>query len=39
MIFNRISVNDGLYKIAIGKYDRDITVIDNDFTKIIDVSY
>eukprot|EP00102_Acyrthosiphon_pisum_P021358 XP_016658568.1 PREDICTED: complement C1s-A subcomponent isoform X2 [Acyrthosiphon pisum] len=37
MISNRISVNDGLYTIAVGKYARDFTVIDNDFTKIINV--
>jgi len=36
---NTISVNDGLYKIAVGKYARDFTVIDNKFTKIMDVSY
>lgn len=38
MISNRIAVNDGLYTIAVGKYARDFTVIDNDFTKIIKVS-
>jgi len=38
-ISNRISVNDGLYKIAVGKYARDLTVIDNDFTQILNVSY
>ena len=39
MISNRISINDGLYRIAVGKYDRDFTVIDNDFTQIMNVSY
>jgi len=38
MISNRISVNNNLYKIAVGKYDRNFTVIDNDFTEILDVS-
>ncbi|XP_001942568.2 modular serine protease-like [Acyrthosiphon pisum] len=37
MISNTISVNDGLYKIAVGKYARDYTVVDNKFTNIIDV--
>jgi len=39
MVSNTISVNDGLYKIAVGKYARDFTVIDNKFTNIMDVSY
>jgi len=39
MSFDRILKDEGLYKIAVGKYDRNITVIDNDFTQIIDVSY
>jgi len=39
MISNRISVNDGLYRIAVGKYSRDFTIIDNEFTQILDVSY
>jgi len=39
MISNRITVNDGLYRIAVGKYARDFTVIDNDFTQILNVSY
>jgi len=34
----KISINDGSYKVAVGKYDRDITIIDNDFTRIMDVS-
>jgi len=38
MISNRILVNDGLYKIAVGKYSRDFTTIDNQFTQIFDVS-
>ncbi|XP_060870975.1 modular serine protease-like isoform X2 [Metopolophium dirhodum] len=36
-ISNRILVNDGLYRIAVGKYARDLTVIDNDFTQILNV--
>jgi len=39
MLSKKISINDGLYKIAVGKYDRNFTVIDNDFTQIIDVRY
>jgi hypothetical protein len=39
MLSKRLSINDGLYKIAVGKYDRDYSVIDNEFTQIIDVSY
>lgn len=34
---NRILLNDGQYKIAVGKYKRDFSVIDNEFTQIIDV--
>jgi len=30
---------NGLYKIAAGKYSRDIDVVDGIFTDIIDVSY
>lgn len=36
---NTISISDGLYKIAVGKYNRNFTIIDNEFTKIINVSY
>ncbi|XP_022162710.1 uncharacterized protein LOC111028389 isoform X2 [Myzus persicae] len=32
-----ISINDGQYKVAVGKYDRNISIIDNDFTQIINV--
>ncbi|XP_003244613.1 venom prothrombin activator notecarin-D2 [Acyrthosiphon pisum] len=38
MLSNRISVNDGQYKIAVGKYSRSITIIDNEFTKIMNVT-
>ncbi|XP_060862088.1 modular serine protease-like [Metopolophium dirhodum] len=34
---NTIFVNDSFYKIAVGKYAKDFTVIDNIFTKIMDV--
>ncbi|CAI6349241.1 unnamed protein product [Macrosiphum euphorbiae] len=37
ILSKNISIKDGLYKIAVGKYARDFTVIDNDFTKIINV--
>ncbi|CAI6345677.1 unnamed protein product [Macrosiphum euphorbiae] len=35
MISNTIAVNDDRYKIAVGKYARNFTVIDNKFTEII----
>ncbi|XP_016659042.1 uncharacterized protein LOC100166859 isoform X3 [Acyrthosiphon pisum] len=37
MLSNTISISDGLYKIAVGKYDRNFSIIDNEFTKIINV--
>ncbi|CAI6368302.1 unnamed protein product [Macrosiphum euphorbiae] len=37
MLSKNISITDGLYKIAIGKYDRNLTVIDNEFTEIKNV--
>ncbi|KAL4123142.1 hypothetical protein QTP88_015367 [Uroleucon formosanum] len=37
MTSNTIFVNDGLYKIAVGKYTRDFTVVDNQFTKIMNM--
>jgi len=39
MLSNRISINNGLYKIAIGKYYRNYRVIENEFTQIMDVSF
>lgn len=30
--------SNSLYKVGIGKYNRDISVKDNDFTQIMDVS-
>ncbi|CAI6344828.1 unnamed protein product [Macrosiphum euphorbiae] len=38
MLSKKISINDGLYKISVGKYERNFTVIGNDFTQIINVS-
>jgi len=38
MLSNSIPINDGQYKIAVGKYDRNIKNIDYDFTQIMDVS-
>jgi len=35
---NRILLNDGTYKVGVGKYNSDITIKDNEFTQIIDVS-
>ncbi|XP_029342723.1 modular serine protease-like [Acyrthosiphon pisum] len=37
MLSNQISINDGLYNIVVGKYDRNFNVIDNDLTQIMDV--
>ena len=34
----KISINDGIIKVSVGKYDRNFTVIDNNFTQIINVS-
>lgn len=31
-------MSNGLYKIAVGKYDKDISIMDNEFTQINDVS-
>lgn len=30
-------MNENQYKVAVGKYDRNISIKDNDFTQIIDV--
>jgi hypothetical protein len=38
MQFNRLSINS-VYKIAVGKHNKDMKVIDNDFTQVMDVSY
>ncbi|XP_060870752.1 venom prothrombin activator porpharin-D-like [Metopolophium dirhodum] len=37
MSSNIISNIDGLYKIAVGKYDGNVSIIDNNFTQIMDV--
>ncbi|XP_060870192.1 transmembrane protease serine 11B-like isoform X2 [Metopolophium dirhodum] len=37
MTSNKLLIDDGLYKIAVGKYDRNIKIIDNNFTQIINV--
>ncbi|XP_003240403.1 trypsin-1 [Acyrthosiphon pisum] len=39
MLSNSISINNGLYKIAVGKYDRNFTIIDNEFTQIMNVEH
>lgn len=36
---HHIPVQDGLYKVAVGKYTRNITKMDNEFTQIIDVTH
>lgn len=35
---DKVITNNDIYKIGIGKYDRDIKKIDNKYTQIIDVS-
>jgi hypothetical protein len=35
---NRILINDGTYKISVGKYKSDILIKDNEFTQIVDVN-
>jgi len=39
MLFKSLSVNNGLYKIVVGKYVRNFSVIDHNFTQIVNVSY
>jgi len=40
MISKKISINDGLYKVGVGKFDDNLTITtDNDINQIIDVSY
>lgn len=34
---NTLLTDNGEYKIAVGKYTRDITIKDNSFTQIINV--
>jgi hypothetical protein len=34
-----ITITDGKYKIAVGKYDRNFTLIHNNSTQIVDVSH
>lgn len=34
---DRIILNNNMYKVGVGKYDRNISVVDNEFTQIIDV--
>jgi len=36
-ITDRKIKNNGMYKVAVGKYKRDISIKDNEFTQIIDV--
>jgi len=37
-LIDRILINDGTYKIAVGKYKSDIAIKDNAFTQIVDVT-
>jgi len=34
----RVLKNDGTFKVGVGKYKSDITIKDNEFTQIVDVS-
>lgn len=36
---NNIVKNIGQYKVAVGKYTRDITILDHILTQIVDVNY
>ncbi|XP_050053297.1 venom protease-like [Aphis gossypii] len=38
LLSNNISINNDSYKVAIGKYDINFTIVDNDFTQIMDVA-
>lgn len=39
LLSKEISINGDSYKVAVGKYDKNFTVLDNEFTQIINVSY
>jgi hypothetical protein len=39
ILSNKISINDDSYKVAVGKYDRNFTVVDNEFTRIMNVYF
>ncbi|KAE9526497.1 hypothetical protein AGLY_013145 [Aphis glycines] len=38
ILSNNISINRDSYKVAVGKYDINFTIVDNDFTQIINVA-
>ncbi|KAE9523064.1 hypothetical protein AGLY_016536 [Aphis glycines] len=38
ILSNNISINNDSYKVAIGKYDINFTIVDNDFTQIMNVA-
>jgi len=37
ILSNKILINDDSFKVAVGKYDRNFTVVDNEFTRIMNV--
>lgn len=37
-LINRVLSYNDMYKIGVGKYERNISIIDNDFTQILDAS-
>ncbi|XP_025208667.1 uncharacterized protein LOC112604026 [Melanaphis sacchari] len=37
ILSKKITIYDESYKVAIGKYDRNLTVVDNEFTQIMNV--
>lgn len=39
LLSKEISINGDSYKVAVGKYDKNFTVLDNEFTQIINVNY
>jgi len=39
LLSNIISINDDSYKIVVSKYYRNFTIVDNEFTQIMNVSH
>jgi len=39
ILSNNILINNDSYKVAIGKYNINFTIVDNDFTQILNVCY
>ncbi|CAH1707810.1 unnamed protein product [Aphis gossypii] len=38
ILSNNVLINNDSYKVAVGKYDINFTIVDNDFTQIINVA-